>query len=98
MAADRQTPGATPVTAHPEYAYNPRQGAWSIARYHAVLDTDLTVGRFRRSRGDALCKPRSKFWGLEETKTGAVDCPHCVERADRYGVILLPPKEAGRER
>lgn len=54
------------LTVHVLYAFNPRQGDRSIARYHAVLDQPLDAGRLHRAAGDALCKPRSKFWGLHE--------------------------------
>jgi hypothetical protein len=82
------------VTAHTEYAYNPRQGARSIARYHAILDLPLRFARFRRDTGDALCKPRRAFWGLNPGGTNHVSCPRCLELAKRYGVEL--PQEDGQ--
>lgn len=82
------------ATAHVEYAYNPRQGPRSMARYHAVLDQPLRAGRFRRDAGDALCRPRSAFWGLYPGAADQVSCPTCRDRATRYGIQLeeRPPK------
>jgi hypothetical protein len=77
-----------PITAHAEYAYNPRQGARSVAREHAILDIPLRRSRIRRDAGDALCKPRRAFWGLSQGSTPEVSCPRCLELAERYGVTL----------
>jgi hypothetical protein len=79
---------SAPITAHAEYAYNPRQGARSIAREHAILDRPLRFARIRRDAGDALCKPRRAFWGLHPGSTPEVSCPRCLHLAKRYGVIL----------
>jgi hypothetical protein len=79
------------LTARPSYAYTRRQGAWSFAHTHAVLDQDLNAGRFKRTKGDALCRPAEKFWGLEPITTRGVSCPKCKELAERYGVELIDP-------
>src|SRR5690606_35220513 len=72
---------------YPAYAYSPRQGAMTIARTHAALTDSFQQGRFRREQGDALCKPRNRFWGLEPTEDyREVDCPTCVNRVRRYGI------------
>lgn len=79
----------TPLTAHAGYAYQPRQGARSVSHSHAVLDQPLKAGRLVRDTGDALCRPRRDFWGLESVKDEhSVTCPRCVARAERYGVVL----------
>jgi hypothetical protein len=52
----------TVLSAHPEYAYTRRQGAYSFAHQHAVLDRPLVTGRFRREQGDALCRLARRFW------------------------------------
>jgi len=87
------------LTAHAEAAYHPRQGAMSISRDHAVLDQPLAAGRFTRDRGDALCKPARRFWGLAPGGGHIVNCPECISRAERYGVTLLEvnPYDAARE-
>jgi len=76
------------LTACVRYAYNPRQGARSRARYHAVLDRPLEAGRLRRAKGDALCRPRAKFWGLAAGAESPVTCPDCLRLAGRFGVII----------
>lgn len=76
-------------TAHVGYAYSPRQGGRSTSSNHAVLDQPLKAGRLTRDQGDALCRPRRKFWGLESVDAEReVTCPDCKARAARYGVIL----------
>lgn len=82
---------ANTLTARPAYAYSPRQTAWSYANYHAVLDQPLDAGRLHRKAGDALCKPAQRFWGLERITTSPVDCPRCIELAERHGVTLIDP-------
>ena len=79
------------VTAHVEYAYNPRQGAMSNGSHHAVLDQPLHAGRLHREAGDALCKPARRFWGLEVGHDLAnVDCRRCVEMLARHNVTIRP--------
>lgn len=84
------------LTAHPAYAYSPRPSSKnSIGRDHAMLDQPLTAGRFKRERGDALCKPAKRFWGLYAVVTSPVTCPRCIELAERYGVELVDPTKTG---
>ncbi len=77
------------ITATAEYAYTRREGDRGNGRYHAVIDSPITVGRFIRQKGDALCKPRREFWGLSKGGSDLVDCPRCIELAGRY-VVTLP--------
>jgi hypothetical protein len=87
-------PGAdAALSAHPEYAYVPRQGAYSYSHNHAVLDQPLTKGRLKRAKGDALC--RVDFWGLYPSNDGPVSCPRCISLAERYGVTLVNPTAGG---
>lgn len=80
-------------TAHVRYAFNPHQAARSNGAYHLVLDQPLTDGRFSRAPGDALCKPRAKFWGLDEGgQRDHATCRPCLERAERYGVSVRTPR------
>jgi len=76
------------TTAHIMYAYNPRQGARSKARYHVVLNQPLSAGRLHRKPGDALCKPREKFWGLAPGSKSPVTCPDCLTLAERHHVTV----------
>lgn len=82
------------ITAHVEYAFQPREGARSAGGYHAILDQPLTAGRLVRERGDALCRPRRKFWGLAPgNDTGQPTCPPCKDRVARYGVTMQERKQ-----
>ena len=72
------------------YAFSPRHGAVSTGADHLVLQHDLSVGRLHRKSGDALCKPREKFWGLELVLPGDVEkrrpedlCAKCAEISSR---------------
>ena len=77
-------------TAHVEYAFHKRQGARSNGDYHAVLDQPLTSGHLYRAAGDALCKPRDKFWGLEVGNPDAlVNCGRCAVLMGRHGVTVV---------
>lgn len=80
----RAAMNGTEVTAHAEAAYSPRQG---FGAGHAVLDKPLTAGRFTRQSGEALCKPARKLWG-PSARGSKVECPDCLTRAQRYGVML----------
>lgn len=80
----------TGLTCHVRYAFNRRQGAASNGKYHLVLDQPLNTFRLNREAGDALCRPISKFWGLERGSTqAAADCPICLRRAEQYGVTVI---------
>lgn len=81
-----------PVTCHIRYAFNRRQGPSSNGKYHLILDQPLHTPRLNRGAGDALCRPASKFWGLERgSAQAAADCPICLQRAERYGVTVTTP-------
>lgn len=85
-----------------EYAYVWNQGPNSRARTHLVTDEALDHGRLRRAPGDALCKPRSKFWGLSSSCASVpVDrlCRRCVALAQRLGLpIPADPAPTPKER
>ena len=76
----------TEIKLHQEYAYVWNQGPNSRARTHLVTEVDLELGRLRRAAGDALCKPRSKFWGLDPSCEPVADealCLRCRAIRDR---------------
>jgi len=81
------------LTAHPRATYNPAASIRHATGFHAVLDQPLTVGRFKREAGDALCKPAWRFRALEIWHSGAnlaswVRCERCRELAERHGVKI----------
>ncbi|MFJ1827381.1 hypothetical protein [Streptomyces sp. NPDC088178] len=80
------------ASAHVQYAFNPYQGASSNGAYHLILDQPLHAARLHRNAGDALCKPRSKFWGLERgNDRQTATCSVCLERAARYSIAVRTP-------
>lgn len=82
-------------TARVLYAFNPGQGNRSNGSYHAVLDQPLHAGRLHRDTGDALCKPRRKFWGLQQGNGAAeVNCARCVDLMARHRITVQTPTRA----
>jgi hypothetical protein len=53
-----------PFSWHVEHAYTPRETAMYGGADHVVVDEPVRLGRLRREPGDALSRPRAKFWGL----------------------------------
>jgi hypothetical protein len=63
----------------------------STGRNHAVLNTPIRRGRLIRQKGDALCKPLAKFWGLESVLHDCdITCPVCLKRMQDYGITYGP--------
>lgn len=91
----RELPPVDPAvpSAHVLTAYHLRQGPGMTNGQHAVLDQPLTSGRLVRNTEDALCKPREKFWGLEQsTNIAEVTCGRCKEMAGRHGITVRVPR------
>ena len=57
-----------PFRWHIEHAYTPRETASYGGADHVVVDEPVRVGRLRREPGDALSRPRAKFWGLSRVE------------------------------
>ncbi|WP_231905027.1 MULTISPECIES: hypothetical protein [Streptomycetaceae] len=87
---------AAPLTAHVRHASKPRQGDVFSGGYHLVLNQPVTVDRFRRDTGEALCKPRDRFSDLALTPDAAVTCRVCRDRAARYGITISGAPEPGQ--
>jgi len=86
---------------HVEGTYNPSDRGNSKTGNHMVLDEPLRTGRLVRDKGDPLCKPATKFWGLTGARAGearAVTCHQCVKQALRLGVDFdaTPSLDLGR--
>ncbi|MFX4226346.1 MAG: hypothetical protein ACFHHU_00220 [Porticoccaceae bacterium] len=87
--SDNQKPFAPGLTV--ECAYSPRQGPASGGKDHIVLLNAFSQGRLKRAKGDALCKPRGKFWGLSESSDPNSlkhVCSTCRDRAQQLGFIV----------
>ena len=79
------------------YAYTRRQGEFSNGADHYVTHEWITRGRYRRQPGDALCRPRLSFWGLEPTDRTRATCKRCIAIAERHGLAgPLPPEGRGQ--
>jgi hypothetical protein len=59
-----------PFRWHVAHAYAPRETATYGGADHVVVDEPVRVGRLRREPGDALSRPRAKFWGLDRVEDG----------------------------
>lgn len=73
------------IQAQLAYAYSPREGArdgsYSPGRDHLQLLSPVYKGRFKRDAYDALCKPASKFWGLQGFgDKRVVTCKECLTK------------------
>jgi hypothetical protein len=74
-----------PFAAHVAHAYTPRETGGYGGRDHIVVDEFVSHGRLWRVAGDALCKPRGKFWGLHPVDAGRPPtCKRCVAIAGRW--------------
>jgi hypothetical protein len=74
---------------HAEGAYNPSDRGSNAGADHIVLEEPVHVGRLVRAKGDPLCKPAKKFWGLTgPDKSRVVTCHHCIRQALRLGMPI----------
>jgi len=86
MTTDVVLPGV--AIAH---AFTPRETATFGGRDHVIVLGDFVRPRFKRKNGDALCRPRSKFWGLEQVDDpkSRRPCPKCMRLAWRYELTSI---------
>lgn len=75
------------------YAFSPRQGNFSNGAYHLVTPEAFRSGRLVRNAGDALCKPRKRFWGLERANAEA-SCAACLRIAARLAEANVSPNHS----
>jgi len=76
------TQGIKGISSH---AVSPHEGARSglfdPGKDHFKLLTPVAYGKFKRSKGDALCKPYVKFFCLQDNEVHrAVTCCACLDR------------------
>ena len=74
-----------PFAWHVEHAYTPSETATYGGADHVVVDEEVRIGRLVRRPGDALSRPRKKFWGL-----------HAVAEADRLPTSIADIRIAER--
>lgn len=92
-----------PFRWHVEHAHVPRETAMHGGADHVVVDEEVRIGRLARRPGDALSRPRHKFWGLSPTEEGrlpsAIADIRIAERiAERSAEVGQPRKSASRLR
>jgi hypothetical protein len=78
------------------YAYSPRERTASQGGYHIIVPQDgMKFGKAVRNKGDAICKPAKKFWGL--TILGGSElpnCKHCLAAMEKaVGPLPLEPEQ-----
>lgn len=59
-----------PFRWHIEHAYTPNETALYGGADHIIIDEPLRLGRLQRAPGDALSRPRQRFWGLSPVEDG----------------------------
>jgi hypothetical protein len=70
-----------PIPVSLAYAYSPRERTGSRGRHHIQTQEDFVLGRLKRKKGDALCRPAKKFWNLDTRRNeheSHVTCLHCL--------------------
>lgn len=81
-----------PFPWHVEHAYTPRETAMYGGADHIVVDEAIRIGRLIRKPGDALSRPRAKFWGLSAVEDGRLPTSLAdIKIAER---IVATPKAA----
>lgn len=76
------------------HAYTPNETPVHGGGCHAVLLEDFRSGRIRRQKGDVLCRPSHKFWGLHGVEKGrAVTCKGCKALLARFGLPLVSSED-----
>ena len=79
-----------PFSWHVEHAYTPRETAMYGGADHIVVDEDIRIGRLVRKPGDALSRPRLKFWGLSPVEEGRLPTSLAdIKIAER--IVVSPP-------
>lgn len=65
-----------------------------IGAHHITVTEELHDGRLHRQPGDALCKPRAKFWGLDphegenrRREGQPFDCLACARLNERLHLV-----------
>jgi hypothetical protein len=68
-------------------AYHPRDRGMAHGSQHLVTTRPLDAGRLHRKPGDALCKPATKFWGLNAHPEREASCKRCIKIGARLGLV-----------
>lgn len=70
------------------HAYTPNETGGYGGTDHLVTSEAFSYGSLHRERGDALCKPRGKFWSLQRVDSAPRRkvCALCLKRAQRLSI------------
>jgi hypothetical protein len=87
-----------PFRWHVEHAYTPRETAMYGGADHVVVDEPIHIGRLKREPGDALSRPRAKFWGLSRVADDRLPSSIAdIKIAERLVETLPPPKKTSAQ-
>lgn len=75
------------------HAYTAQETATYGGADHIVVDEPVHIGRLVREPGDALSRPRQKFWGLHDVEDGRLPTSAAdIKIAER--IVASPPSGA----
>jgi hypothetical protein len=87
-----------PFPWHVEHAYTPRETAMYGGADHIVVDEEIRIGRLVRKPGDALSRPRAKFWGLSGVEAGRLPTSLAdIKIAERVVASLPGAKKTAKQ-
>ncbi len=79
-----------PFRWHVAHAYTAQETATYGGADHIVVDGPVRIGRLVREPGDALSRPKRKFWGLHEVEEGRLPTSLAdIKIAER--IVSSPP-------
>ncbi len=79
-----------PFRWHVAHAYTAQETATYGGADHVVVDEAIRIGRLKREPGDALSRPRAKFWGLSRVEEDRLPTSLAdIKIAER--IIASPP-------
>jgi hypothetical protein len=84
--------GKLPFRWHVEHAYTPRETATYGGADHIIVEDPVQIGRLSREPGDALSRPRRKFWGLAGVEEGRLPTS-LADIAIAERIVDLPAKK-----
>lgn len=81
-----------PFRWHIARAYTPNESPSYGGADHIIVDKPVHIGRLRRKPGDALSRPRAKFWGLSDVEENRLPTSLAHIRIAERIVASLPSK------
>ena len=77
-----------PLTLSLAHAFTPNESGGYGGADHIVISHAFTLGQLDRQAGDALCKPKRKFWSLQSVVADGHRriCNACLRRAQKLAI------------